>query len=246
MADPTDEKFKAGLPTYVPLPQDEHQDALPDTAPTRRSGCCRKVLRHAIVLFVAGLWLFYFLKKGGNGIKNLAYVSARHRPSSSPVDVLTRGAPQHEYNDADYFGVSSIFGDEPHRRPCPSQCQKWSNKSSIEDSTFKYSFPTNSSALHFSARGHFVGTVDYVFADSSAAGDSIDVSVTLGATGLYVGGSSKLEKHSSWAKLRPSWWPCKNRHPRKPRAKICLLHEHGSQSPSGFAILVSGGSLALR
>lgn len=146
--------------------------------------------------------------------------------------------PQHQYNDADYFAASSIFGDEA-RRPYPSKCHKWSNESSVEDSTFTYSFPTNSSVLHFTSRGHFVGTVDYVLAKSSASGKFINVSVTLGATGSYTGGSSKHDKHSYWIKLRPSWWPCKRRHPKKPRAKVCLLNEPGSQDPSGLAILVS-------
>ena len=153
--------------------------------------------------------------------------------------------PQHQYNDADYFAASSIFGDEA-RRPYPSKCHKWSNESSVEDSTFTYSFPTNSSVLHFTSRGHFVGTVDYVLAKSSASGKFINVSVTLGATGSYTGGSSKHDKHSYWVKLRPSWWPCKRRHPKKPRAKVCLLNEPGSQDPSGFAILVSRGSFTLR
>ena len=78
MGDHEDEKSKESLPTYMPLPQDEHGDPVADAVRKRRCHRCRTFVRLVVVLFITGVWLHYLFKKGGKSIRKIAYVSA-HR-----------------------------------------------------------------------------------------------------------------------------------------------------------------------
>lgn len=135
--------------------------------------------------------------------------------------------------------------NHPHPHPYLAECESWSHKKAKENSTFTYSFPINSTSLHFIARGPLVGYVNYVLADKDAPADVIDISITLnGRKSLEslkrAGISDEHHEHASvWNKLRPSWIPFIGRVKAwKPKAKVCLLQDHGSEEPSGFAIVV--------
>lgn len=85
MGDFLDEKSKDNLPIYAPLPEEEDHIVLIDAAHKRQSRRCRAFIRHAAVLFVTGLFLYYALKKGSKCIKKIAYVSAHRSFIESPA-----------------------------------------------------------------------------------------------------------------------------------------------------------------
>lgn len=111
----------------------------------------------------------------------------------------------------------------------------------VDQSSFAYNFPTNSSSLHFLSRGPFVGAVNFVLADKDTSSEFINVTLNLeeaDPSWLTVG-EDPNQKSSVWAKLRPSWLSFPQWEGGKgPRAKICLLKDRHTEQLIGFAALV--------
>lgn len=251
MGYPNDDKAADGLPTYAPLPTDvENDTTLIDLRAERRRRRFRIFSKHAAFFFVATLGLLYIHHRRDKYDGTVAYVSTRIYHVYIVLPQLTKDGAQYEQNHRDeFFSAHAPFMEEPnhpHPHPYPAKCEKWSNKTAEENSTFTYSFPINSTSLHFIARGPLVGNVDYILADKNAPSDVIDISITLDgpksrAKSLkHDGTEDEHREHASvWNKLRPSWIPFIGRaRSWKPKAKVCLLQDHGSEEPSGFAIVV--------